>query len=363
MKTHKLFAGVVASLVFFSMLSCQKDEGPVTNNGQTNNSNIKYREWLIPVSEVVDAGPGADGIPSLDDPAYTPPGEAKYLTNNDLVIGFTYDGKAFAHPHKLLDWHEIVNGEIDTFHFSVIYCPLTGTGTGWNRGRPENELSNKLGVSGWLYNSNILPYDRLTGTIWSQMLFKAVAGEEIGRKAEAFDMLETTWGTWKKMFPQTQVLSDETGFNRNYQRYPYDSYREDSYLIFPISNDDTRLERKERVLGILIDGKAKAYSIERFGSSISIVHDKFNGEDIVIAGSREENFITALINSGPDGAPLEFTPLQNRYPVIMIDNEGTMYDVFGKALAGPGEGNHLKSVTRFMGYWFAWAAFYPEIEL
>jgi hypothetical protein len=363
MKVDKIFIVSAACLIIFSITSCKKDDGFAGNEGQSGRTGSFYSEWLIPVGEVVDGGPGAEGIPSLDNPLYTEPGEAGYLNNNDLVLGFAHNGKAFAYPHKLLDWHEIVNDRIDTINYSVIYCPLTGTGTGWYRKKPEMELSNKLGVSGLLYNSNILPYNRQNGTIWSQMLLKAVAGEEIGQEAETFDMLETSWDTWKKLYPHTLVLSDKTGFDRNYQRYPYDDYKESSYLIFPINNDDTRLDRKERVLGILIDGKAKAYSIEKFGTQISIINDTFNGEDLIIAGSRDKNFITAFISSGPDGTPLEFIPLQHRYPVIMQDNEGTMYDAFGKALAGPGLGNHLSSVTRFMGYWFAWAAFYPDIEL
>jgi hypothetical protein len=41
----------------------------------------------------------------------------------------------------------------------------------------------------------------------------------------------------------------------------------------------------------------------------------------------------------------------------MQDDEGTMYDVFGRAVDGPGKGENLSAVTQFMGYWFAWAAF------
>jgi hypothetical protein len=234
-------------------------------------------------------------------------------------------------------------------------------GIGWDR-----EVSGTLttfGVSGLLYNSNIIPYDRETDSNWSQMLLKAVNGPLKGTPAETFNLFETHWDTWKSMYPETQVLSEETGHTRNYSRYPYGDYKTSNSLIFPVNNEDDRLHRKERVLGVLVDGRAKAYSIEKFSSTVSVIHDTFNGEDLVIAGNREKNFIVAFKRGTATGDSRRFTAVQGNLPVIMKDDEGTMYDVFGQAVDGPGKGEDLLTVTQFMGYWFAWAAFYPEIEL
>lgn len=342
----------ILSVILIISVSCSKDNDqgdPVSG------------EWLVPDNEIFDGGPGKDGIPALSNPQFTDPQKAAYLSDNDLVLGFVRDGVARAYPHNILDWHEIVNDSYDELHIAVIYCPLTGTGIGWDR--EVNGNITTFGVSGLLYNSNIIPYDRATDSNWSQMLLKAVNGSLKGTLAETFNLLETRWDTWKSMYPATRVLSEQTGFNRNYSRYPYGDYKTSSSIIFPVNNEDTRLHRKERVLGVLIEGEAKAYSIEKFDSSNSLIHDSFNGKDLVITGNKDRNFIVAFERVDEDEASRQFTAVQNSLPVVMKDDEGTMYDIFGRAVDGPGQGNQLETVTQFIGYWFAWAAFYPGIEL
>ena len=349
----------IVYMIFLISMSCSKDDTSPKNDEGPDDS--VTGEWLVPENEIFDGGPGKDGIPALSNPQFTDPQEAAYLSDNDLVLGYVSNGIARAYPHNILDWHEIVNDSYDDLNLAVIYCPLTGTGIGWNR-----EIAGELttfGVSGLLYNSNIIPYDRETDSNWSQMLLKAVNGELKGTRAETFNLIETRWDTWKSMYPETKVLSTETGHNRNYSQYPYGDYKTSNSLIFPVSNEDIRLHRKIRVLGILIEEEAKAYSIGKFGSSISLIHDTFNDENLVIAGSKDKNFIVAFKRETDDGVLREFTAIQNNLPVIMKDSEGNLYDVTGLAIEGPGEGTRLRTVTQFMGYWFAWAAFYPDIKL
>jgi hypothetical protein len=342
--------------------SCSKDDRTfITDNVNGQGDNSGNGLWLVPDDQVFDGGPGKDGIPAIGNPQFTGPEEAQYLTGNDLILGLVVDGVARAYPHKILDWHEIVNDSSDDLLFSVIYCPLTGTGTGWNR-RVLGSITT-FGVSGLLYNSNIIPYDRETGSNWSQIMLKAINGPLKGTKAETFNLIETTWSTWKSMYPETIVLSESTGYNRNYRISPYGDYKTNSAILYPLNNNDDRLDGKERVLGVLLDEKSKAYSIKKFGTSITLIHDNFNGQELVIAGSQEKNFVVAFRSNARNGRILQFTVVENSMPVIMQDNEGTLYDVFGQAVGGPGKGQHLSSLTQFTGYWFAWAAFYPEIEL
>lgn len=355
---------VLITVLYMMMLffvSCSDDDGPFTDHVKGQRDKADKGEWLIPDDEVFDGGPGKDGIPAITNPKFTGPEEAQYLTGTDLILGLVKDGVARAYPHNILDWHEIVNDSFDDLLMAVIYCPLTGTGTGWNR-RVLGSITT-FGVSGLLYNSNLIPYDRETDSNWSQILLKAVNGPLKGTNAETFNLFETSWATWTSMYPETLVLSENTGYNRNYRLSSYDDYKTSSAILFPVNNSDDRLNGKERVLGVLVDDKAKAYRFEKFGASISLVHDTLNGKDLVIAGSQEKNFIVAFRRDTRSGRTLQFTAVENSLPVIIQDDEGTLYDVFGNAVDGPGKGLHLRTVTQFMGYWFAWAAFYPEIEL
>ncbi len=221
-------------------------------------------DWAIPSNRVLDGGPGKDGIPSLENLNFITPNEVGYLQDDDLVVGFKVGEDVRAYPHRILDWHEIVNDLLgDDVYVSINYCPLTGTASAWNR-VINNEIST-FGVSGKLYSTNLMPYDRATDSYWSQMRFDCVNGSRIGEKAKTFMVVETTWTTWRTMFPQSQVLTPQTGFNRDYTRYPYGDYMtNDDFLIFPLEYDDTRLGRKERVHGVIINGQAKVYPLDLF---------------------------------------------------------------------------------------------------
>ena len=168
-----------------------------------------------------------------------------------------------AYPHPILDWHEIVNDDIQGKKLAITYCPLTGTGIAWNRMLEGSETT--FGVSGLLYNTNLMPYDRLTNSTWSQQRLDCVNGQLRGQTAETYTLVETTFETMKKFYPKGLVLNTETGFNRSYGRYPYGDYKiNDERLVFPISKEDRRLDLKERTLGVLLpSGDKRVYSFYR----------------------------------------------------------------------------------------------------
>jgi len=314
--------------------------------------------WLIPSNEVIEAL-GRDGIPSLQNPEFTTPQEADntYLFSTDLVIGYKSGNEVRAYPHKILDWHEIVNDMVDGKSLAITYCPLTGTAIGW-----ETEIDGEettFGVSGLLYNTNLILFDRKTDSKWSQMLLQSVNGELIGTHIQTFQVVETTWAFWKAMYPQTKVLSINTGHSRNYLNFPYGEYRNnDNLILFPFTPEDSRLPNKDRVHGVIVDGEAKVYPLNVFEGDIQVVEDGFHGLELVVVGSKNRNFINSFERGG-----LTFTAVQDGGDVIMQDNEGNTWDVFGVAKSGPRQGQQLTPTQSFIGYWFSWGAFYPNPEI
>ncbi len=354
MKTNIIFLAFITALLGFS---CNKDEVTDPNTPPPNNST----EWLIPREQVFDGGPGKDGIPAISNPKFADISGISYLNDNDLVIGYAVGNDARAYPHPILDWHEIINDEISGKHFSINYCPLTGTGIAWDRSL--NGTVTTFGVSGLLYNTNLLPYDRATNSNWSQMLLKCVNGSLIGTEIKTYPIIETTWKTWKEAYPNSQVVITNTGFSRNYGVYPYRDYRNNNdFLLFPVSNDDARLPRKERVIGILKNEKAKVYSIEKF-DVFRVIEDGFEGREIVVAGDKSKNFMLAFDRKLQDGTLLSFTALPDALPAVMTDNEGNTWDLLGNAISGPRQGQQLQGLQSYIGYFFAWAAFYPGLEI
>ena len=331
----------------------------VTPQGPTGTSKPSGG-WIIPEDQVLDGGPGKDGIPSVDDPQFVPATEVNYLEDNDLVIGIAHNGIVRAYPHVILDWHEIVNDELGDMAVAVTYCPLTGTATGWDREFQGGTTT--FGVSGLLYNTNLIPYDRETDSNWSQMRLQCVQGSRQGELIELHHIVETTWGTWQKMYPETQIMTLNTGFNRSYGFFPYGGYRTNNDDIrFPIEHRDERRPAKERVLGVIFNSNARVYSIEDMTplEGVTVIEDDLNGLPLVVAGSKGLNFAVAFENT----VGLRFTAVQDELPVVMVDEEGSKWDVFGRAVSGPREGEQLKTTRSYIGYFFAWGAFYQGMSI
>jgi len=331
--------------------------------GSSEDSNVTAQEeWLIPRAHVLSGGPGKDGIPAVDNPKFTKPGDIDFVLDHDLVLAIKLDGDIRAYPHPILDQHEIVNDEFDNTYISITYCPLTGTGIGWDRVVNGNKTT--FGVSGLLYNTNLIPYDRKSNSLWSQMRLECVNGDFIREKTKNFNLFETTWKTWKQMYPDADVLNDDTGYNKVYGLYPYDDYRENNNLIlFPITVDDTRLPRKERVLGV-IGQSPKVYRFDNFtNEKIGSLTDIVNGEELIIVGSRESNFIVAFNSKLSNGLSLTLAVVEDDLPNILKDTEGSVWNIFGEAVSGPRIGQKLNSPDQMMGYWFSFATFYSDIDI
>lgn len=352
---RKIITLVCAGLLISCSSSSTQESGPIQNPDNNPPSGSGNDTWSIPQSEVLDGGPGKDGIPALVNPNFGTVQNTDYLLDTDLVIGFKQGDDIRAYPHAILDWHEIVNDNIGTVSVAVTYCPLTGTGIGWNRVIKGKETT--FGVSGLLYNTNLIPYDRETNSNWSQLLNESVNGPLLGEKAELIMLFETDWKTWKALYPNSKVLTTNTGFSRTYGRSPYGDYNtNNNRFLFPVPKDP-RLPSKERVLAIVDGSDAKAYRFESFRSN-NIIKDSFKGINYMIVGN--QNFMMSFeLEANTAGLVFEYVYAGSQ--IILKDNEGSEWNIFGEAVSGPRKGEILKPASAFMGFWFSIPAFYTTV--
>lgn len=236
----------------------------------------------IPINKIHHGGPPRDGIPSLDKPEFVAADEATFLKPEDRILGVVHKGEARAYPIRILNWHEIVNDRIKGDAVVVTFCPLCGTGLVYN-GEIEGKLHD-FGVSGLLYNSDVLLYDRQSESLWSQILSKAISGPMVGRHLKTLPVSHTSWESWREENPQTLVLSTETGFGRDYSRSPYAGYGKSEQIYFPVTKESRAYHPKERVLGVEIDGKYKAYPFEELAKLKSnVLQDEFAGQKLTVS--------------------------------------------------------------------------------
>lgn len=256
---------------------------------QTKITNDGFQE--IPDEEILSGGPGKDGIPSIDDPKFISAEDATFLDDDDFGIGIAHKGGVRFYPFQILVWHEIVNDVLplnasaEGLPIAVTYCPLCRTGVTYER-RVDGEAV-EFGVSGMLWKSNLLMYNRTQNvadeSLWSQVLGRAVKGVHTGKRLTIVPSDTVKFGDWKKQYPTTQVLSKDTGAIRIYGRDPYGDYYTNRDVSFGATFNDARLHPKEYVLGIERDGKFKAYVADSL--AVGVTTDTFEGETITITKS------------------------------------------------------------------------------
>ena len=216
----------------------------------------------IPLEEIFDGGPEKDGIPSIDDPVFLSQDDPRndYLLETSQGAFVQIAGEKRWYPYNILNWHEIVNDQIGDVYFSVTFCPLCGSAVVFDRTLPTGVTT--FGVSGKLYQSNMLMYDRQTESLWSQISGEAVVGERLGHRLEMLDVDLMTWADLQMYHPDAQVLSTDTGALRNYDlESPYGAYDTNESLYFPVANlPDSTLPLKEMLyVANLPDGNSISF--------------------------------------------------------------------------------------------------------
>jgi thiol-disulfide isomerase/thioredoxin len=311
----------------------------------------------VPLDKILSGGPPKDGIPSIDNPKFISVEEAEaFLNDEDLVLGIEVNGEAKAYPRKILVWHEIVNDFVGEKPVAVTYCPLCFTGAAFERIISGDIV--EFGVSGKLYNSDLVMYDRKTDSYWSQITGESIVGELAGSKLERLPLDTLEWKDWKNLHPNTKVLSTDTGFSRNYGSDPYTGYYSQDSIIFPVDNLDRRLHLKTIVYGIVIDGAAKAYPEEEV-EEIGLINDVIGNIPVLVIYDQDSNVVRAFERTF-ENSTLEFKIEEGE--LIELSSE-TKWSFRGEGLSEIYEGSDLKEIIAPPHFWFAWAAFYPDTEL
>jgi len=275
-------------------------------------------DYIVDPSKIISGGPPKDGIPSIDNPKFVSMTEAdEWIEDNELVLAMTYKGVERVYPLQILVWHEIVNDWIEGDPVLVTYCPLCGSGIAYERTIDGQAV--EFGTSGKLYNSNLVMYDRLTDSYWSQIDGVAILGPLTGSELTAISIDTVVWRDWKANHKDSEVLSQDTGASRNYGRDPYGSYYEDSFLFFPVEERDDRVHPKTVVFGIEVGGTYKAYREDDLLEN-PLIEDVVNGINLKIERSSDGVVVITNVDSGEE-------------------------------------------IVKERDFWFAWYAFHPETNL
>ena len=201
-------------------------------------------------------------------------------------------------------------------------------------------------------------YDKATQSLWNTIEGKPVIGPLVGKGIElsSHSVVTTTWGEWKKIHPDTKVLSLNTGHRRDYgEGVAYNNYFSTDELMFTVPQLDDRLRNKDEVLIIRVDGykedplaisanflkRKKVYQNEIGGTPFVVVTDASGANRVY--GSEE----------------IEFKKMDDGQ---VKDADGILWDIKEETLTSS-EGRVLHRLPYHRMFWFAWYNTYPDTEL
>jgi len=332
-----------------------------------------FTKHSVPLSDITSGGPPRDGIPPIDEPRFVTVAEADaWLEEKEPVIHLAIGDDVRAYPLQILMWHEIVNDAIDGRPVAVTFCPLCNTAIVFDRRVGDRTLD--FGTTGNLRNSDLVMWDRQTESWWQQITGEAIVGELTGHHLEMLPATIIAWDAFRQRFPNGQVLSRETGYNRDYGSNPYVGYDDINQPSFLYDGPlDGRLPPKERVVTVSMGGEDVAYPFSVL-SEQHVIADSVGGQSIVIlfqpgtASALDAASIADGRDVGATGVYLAEVDEQHLtftwHDEAFVDMEtGSRWTLLGEAVKGPLAGKRLTPVTHGNHFWFAWAAFKPETRI
>lgn len=348
-------------------------------------------ESLIPLEEIRSGGPPPDGIPPIDDPKFvSASGASEWLADREPVLSLVHEGVAKAYPLQILTWHEIANDTVAGDPITVTFCPLCNSAVAFDRRvetTPEvdemlgtDEAVLDFGTSGRLYRSNLVMYDRQTKSLWIQFTGRSVTGPFMRTELEEIPVQMVSWEDARAADPDVQVLSRDTGHSRNYGTNPYPGYDDiDSSPFLFDGEADGRLAAMEKVVTVVMGDDAVAYRLETLRRKAgdgdrSVIHDTVGGRDVVVffergtASALDDRNIADSRDVGSTGvyAPgsgEEDLTFEVRDGAFVDAQTGSEWNVLGKAVSGPLQGERLDGVAHDDTFWFTWASFHPDTRI
>jgi len=321
---YLILLAIIILISIFLLTQKQEKEKPEKISEQINPIIENNSEKLTKTKKerIVSGGPGKDGIPSIDEPKFISVEQAEeFLSDTEPGIAVSLNGIDRFYPFQILVWHEIVNDDFNGQKVLITYCPLCFTAIAFDP-LVQGEYV-EFGTSGKLFESNLVMYDRKTESYWSQILGEAIDGELTGQTLDSFPSDLVEFGEWKNTFPNGEILSRDTGAERFYGVDPYGDYYSNEEVFFEVSNTDERLNKKDFILGIIVNGKTKAYyppSIEQKGE----IRDTFEGKELILRYNKDLKAVQ-IFERLEDGTEVRINP--------------------------------------FGSFWFSWVAVHPETEL
>ncbi|MCP4312615.1 MAG: DUF3179 domain-containing protein [Bacteroidetes bacterium] len=256
----------------------------------------------------------------VENPTYRSVHEVDFLQDDEYVFLSKACGYILVYPHRSM-YVEVVNEESNGVYMAVTYCPITRSGICFDRLQGGDTLL--LTASGYLFRENMVPLDLQTGSLWSQMQLRGMRGKHQREVARTIPLVETSWKTIKDYFPSAGV-----------------------YIVESFSKSSPNYEQEFGIVGL---NETELFTLDMFPGEISLHTTSVRPEGkVIVAGSTIHRYMVAYLTN------YLMVAVEGRFPVIMKDETGTLWNIFGEAVSGERGGEQLKSPVAYTAADWAW---------
>jgi len=298
---------------------------------------------------------------ALTDPAAVPAAQMTELGDDEEVLGISLGGKSRAYAARFIAWHHIVNDTLGGRAVAVSYCSVCNSGVAYD---PVVNGTRRLFNVFGLYRGVMAMIDPSTETIWSHLVGEALLGPDRGKTLAALPLVNTTWGDWKRLHPDTMTPRWDAAYRR-YYRARVVSGRDYLPPMFASTLQglrDDRLAPNALVLAVRVEGKPRAYPFDALEKASGVVQETL-GTTPVAALSVPASRAAAAYDRRLDGAMLDFVPAPDQPSLFQDRATGSQWTVEGLCVSGPLKGKQLTRLLSLQAEWYGWSAYFPATTI
>lgn len=295
---------------------------------------------------------------SLTDPKVIPGPQLTELGDDEEVLGLTVGSQSRAYPARFIAWHHIVNDTLGGRPVAVTYCSVCNTGIAYD---PTVSGTRRVfGVFG-LYKGVMAMVDTSNDTIYSHLAGEALLGPDKGKTLTALPVLNTTWGAWKKLHPDTTTPAWDDKYRRYYQSKVVSGSPFLPPMFAPTLRGlkDDRLAPNALVLAVKIGSAARAYPFDALAKAPGVVSETLADTPVVIFSTSDPQ-TGAAFDRRLDGKTLEFARADADPSRFTDAGTSSIWTLEGVCVSGPLVGKHLTRMFSLQSEWYGWSAYFPQ---
>lgn len=204
--------------------------------------------------------------------------------------------------------------------------------------------------------------DEETGSWWQQVTGEAILGPLKGKRLKGVMHDELTFETWKGEQPSGRVLKPDPAIVAKGEYAPADWEQRINRLPVATRLQDATLPSRELVVGVTVNGSARAYPLSLLKQQNPIV-DEVGSTPIIVVLGHDGKSVRAF-ETTINGKKTEFYLRPDASPLHLVDaSSKSEWDFTGTAVNGPLKGKRLRKVYVLLDFWFDWKTYNPQTSV